>query len=70
MREYLFYTDEGYTEGPREGYPVENCQVLGRMRGADAEDARRLLLRENRWIEEAGFSEERICCEEIVANGE
>lgn len=29
MNEYIFYTDEGYTEGPNEDLPVENCQMLG-----------------------------------------
>ena len=31
MNEYLFYTFEGYTEGPNVDYQVENCQILGRV---------------------------------------
>jgi len=31
MNEYIFYTNEGYTESPIEDMAVENCQMLGRV---------------------------------------
>ncbi len=54
MSEYIFYTTEGFTQDPNENN-IENCQVLGRAFGKNAKEARCNLLKENPWIEEAGF---------------
>lgn len=54
MNIYIFYTIEGYTEGPN-GESVENCQLLGEAYGENAEDALSQLLSENPWIESHGF---------------
>mgnify|MGYP006924773943 CR=1 FL=1 len=54
MSEYIFYTTEGFTQDPN-GNDVENCQVLGRAFGKNENDARCNLLKENPWIEKAGF---------------
>lgn len=55
MNEYIIYTKEGYTIAPNNDIDVENCQVLGCVRGNDATEAQDKLLRENSWIIEAGF---------------
>lgn len=54
MKKFIFYTTEGYTEGPN-GSEVNNCQLLGEARADNAEAAFRSLLRKNPWIEETGF---------------
>lgn len=54
MKKFIFYTTEGYTEGPN-GSEVDNCQVLGEARAENTEEAFRSLLRENSWIAESGF---------------
>lgn len=65
MNEYIF-TCEGYTEPPREGYLVENCQVLGIANGSTPETAKKNLLQECSWIEECGFDIEKIICRRIL----
>ncbi len=57
MNEYIFYTTEGYTEGPNKDYPVENCQVVGVASGENHNEALKKLFVENPWISEAGFTE-------------
>ena len=69
MKEYLFYTTEGYTEGPYPDYPMENCQVLGRVSGNNPEEALNKLIEGNNWICQAGFSEEAILFVQIVTPG-
>lgn len=56
MKEYIFYTAEGYTSAPNENVEVENCQVLGTIKGRNIEEAKLELLKSNPWITEAGFS--------------
>lgn len=53
---FIFYTDQGTTEGPRE-QEVENGQSLGTARGVDNHDAFENLIVENPWIADAGFTE-------------
>lgn len=59
MNEYLFFTTEGTTISPN-GTDVENCQILGRSRGDDAKTALDALLRANGWINDAGFTKDRV----------
>lgn len=54
MLTFIFYTLEGYTEGP-DGESAENCQLLGEARGETVNDAFSNLLNENPWIEAYGF---------------
>ena len=54
MSTYIFYTREGYTEGPN-GKRVENCQLLGEAEGETAKEALENLLNENPWIADSGF---------------
>ena len=68
MKEYLFYSTEGYTEGPNTDYNVNNCQVLGRVKGSNLPDAINNLLKENEWITKAGFSIESIAYVQVITN--
>ena len=56
INEYMFYTAEGFTTAPNEGYEVDNCQVLGRALGNSVDEAKRNLLKDSTWIVEAGFN--------------
>ncbi len=66
MNEYIFYTTEGETIAPDEDVEVDNCQVLGRIKARNAEQAMQLLLQENPWIEEAGFDTAGIIVEQLL----
>ncbi len=65
MAEYLFYTTEGFTQDPA-GNDVENCQILGSAFGEDGEEAKRNLIKENRWIQEHGFDTAMLRCRELA----
>ena len=65
MREFVFYTEKGYTESPT-GEAVENLQILGFINGLDEKDARKKLLRDNSWIIERGFKKSDIFSKEII----
>lgn len=54
MRQFIFYTCQGFTEGPNEE-EVDNCQLLGHAEGESAEKAFENLLKENPWITAKGF---------------
>ena len=66
MNEYLFFTPEGTTIAPNANIEVENCQLLGRVRASCVDEARIILLEENPWIEEAGFSTGDLIQEQII----
>lgn len=66
MNEYIFYTNEGYTEAPNASSEVENCQVLGRAKGSNADEALKNLMDENRWIPEAGFNPAEFFIKQIL----
>ena len=66
MNEYLFFTLEGTTIAPNADIEVENCQLLGRVRASCVDEARIILLEENPWIEEAGFSTGDLIQEQIT----
>ena len=66
MNEYLFFTTEGTTIAPNANIEVENCQLLGRVRASCFDEARIILLKENPWIEEAGFSTGEFIQEQIA----
>ena len=68
MNEYLFYTQEGYTEAPLDNVKVENCQVLGRAYGENVQEAKANLLIENPWIENAKFNLDEIKYEIILSD--
>ena len=66
MNEYLIFTTEGNTTAPNADMEVENCQLLGRIRATSIEMARIELLKENPWIEEAGFRPEEFIQDQVV----
>lgn len=70
MNEYIFYTDEGYTEGPNEDLPVENCQMLDCVMANNIQDARTALLKENSWIEECGFDMNNAYVKQILTGNQ
>lgn len=70
MKEYIFYTNEGYTESPIEGMSVENSQVLGRVKADNIQEARTTLLKENSWIEEYGFDIKNANVEQILTENQ
>ena len=66
MVEYIFYTAEGFTQDPV-GVDVENCQLIGRAFGDNVNEAKNNLLKENSWIEEHSFDEEKIIGKELAS---
>ena len=68
MNEYIFYTMEGDTIAPYEDVEIENCQVLGRIQAKNIEQAKQLLLKENQWIEDAGFDTSGIIVKQIFTD--
>lgn len=66
METYIFYTDEGITIAPNDEY-IENLQVLGIESGKSQKEATMNLLKNNTWIHDMNFSEERIRCYAIRA---
>lgn len=68
MNEYIFYTAEGYTYPPLEDFEVDNCQLLGRAFGDNAEDAKKNLFKDNPWIEMCGFDAEEIVCKQLLTD--
>ncbi len=67
MKEYIFYTFEGFTQSPT-GKDVENMQVLGFECGDSQESAKAILLSNNKWIEECGYDETKILSRQLSPN--
>lgn len=67
MKEYVFYTCEGYTESPT-GKPVENIQILGFANGDNHNVALNDLIKRNQWIVEKDFDIHKICFEQLLDN--
>lgn len=65
MSEYIFYTTEGSTQDPN-GDDVENCQILGKVFGRNEEEAKCNLIKENPWIEEAGFDTTDLIAKQLL----
>ncbi len=68
MNEYIFYTTEGHTDAPNDSIEVENCQVLGMVKGNNESEAQEQLLNENPWITEAGFDPAEFLVRQILTN--
>lgn len=66
MKEYFFYTTEGFTQAPN-GEDVENCQVLGRAKGHNEMEARKQLTKEHPWIKRYGFCADDAMSVKIVS---
>jgi hypothetical protein len=54
MNEYLIYTFGGSCQDPN-GDDIDNCQVLGRVKGKDEVEAIENLILENPWIIDSGY---------------
>lgn len=65
MREFIFYTFEGYTESPA-GEIVENLQILGFENGDNENEAFKTLINNNKWIIESGFNKDKIICKQLA----
>lgn len=63
-----FYTTEGHTDAPNDRIEVENCQVLGTARGSNECKALENLLKENTWIDEAGFAPAEFFVRQIMSD--
>lgn len=59
MKRYLFYSMEGSEYAP-DGSEVENCQILGSVEASAPQSGLKKLLKENPWIEEKGYSADKI----------
>ena len=68
MNEYIFYTTEGHTDAPNDSIEVENCQVLGIVKGNNESEVQEQLLNENPWITEAGFDPAEFLARQILTN--
>jgi len=65
MKSFIFYTSEGVTLSPNNSL-CENFQILGFEKGMSKENTLETLFKNNFWIEEYGFSKDRIICKEIL----
>lgn len=68
MNEYIFYTTEGVTLPPNEDEDIDNCQILGFVEAKNSSEAMDLLLKNNPWIVEAGFSRREIMVKQVLTN--
>lgn len=65
MKEFIFYTFEGYTESPT-GKVVENLQILGFEKGKNENEAFTTLINNNQWIIQSGFNKDKIISKQLV----
>lgn len=65
MNKYIFYTTEGITLSPK-NEDIENCQILGFIEAKDCSEAMNLLLENNPWIIETGFSMSEIMVKQVL----
>lgn len=66
MNEYIFYTTEGMTLPPNEDKEIDNCQILGFIEAKNSSEAMDLLLENNPWIVEAGYSLSEIRVKQVL----
>jgi len=63
MKNYIFYTDEGYTQDNNSNY-VENCQIIGWAKGKTPIEAFNNLKQECEYLKEISFSE--VICQQLA----
>lgn len=66
MNEYIFYTTEGTTLAPIQDKDIDNCQILGFIEAKNSSEAKVILLENNPWIVEAGFSMSKIMVKQVL----
>ncbi len=65
MNEYIIISLEGQTLSPN-NTPVENCQLLGRVRADNRSEVISKLLEENPWILSAGYDMSKCIISQVV----
>ena len=65
MKEFIFYTFEGYTESPT-GKVLENLQILGFEKGKNENEAFIALINNNQWIIKSGFNKDKIISKQLA----
>ena len=65
MKEFIVYATEGTTYGPNVEVAVENCQGLGIGKAHTKEEAVAKIFRDNKWVEEAGFSKDYVVVRQL-----
>ena len=53
---------------PKEDEVVDNCQILGFVKAKSISEAKDLLLEDNPWIVETGFSISEILVRQVLTN--
>ena len=66
MNEYISYTTEGMTLSPNKDEEIDNCQILGFVEAENSSEAKDLLLEDNPWIVEAGYSLSEIRVKQVL----
>jgi hypothetical protein len=66
MKEFIFYTFEGYTESPT-GKVLENLQILGFEKGENENQAFKTLINNNQWIIKSGFNKDKIISKQLAS---
>lgn len=64
MKQFVFYTTEGYTYAPN-SENVENCQILAFETANDKNEAMDLFKARYAYLSEQGFSMAEVVCREI-----
>ena len=70
MNEYIIFTTEGHTTAPNENLEIENCQVLGRARRNNPNEAKDNLQKDNPLIAEAGFDSSEFVVVQLLSDEE
>ena len=65
MKEYIFYTFEGYTKSPTRK-TVENLQILGFEKGENKNEAFTTLINNNQWVIKSGFNKDKIISRQLA----
>lgn len=63
----IFCTRNGITYPPTEGIEVDNCQVLGIVKAMNKSEAILTLIKENNWINDAGYSTDKMIVKQIIS---
>ncbi len=67
MSKFIFITIEGETIAPNPNVEINNLQVIGIVENAiDKDDALKILLKDNTWIENSGFNVADFIAYEII----
>lgn len=70
MKDYVFFTSEGWMTPPNENMTVENCQLLGFAKGNNKDYALERLILENPWIIKCGFDISQITGVRVIRESE